>query len=160
MPLSFTEAYKEALASAPTDITTIDTIEVSHPLFPSSFYFARSERDETFDGQVYIGKQFSYKFPQVSERSNASLDITISRVPLSSLKFIDLAAQSLDPISVLFKSWIICVAGPQAQYEAALESNGISLNNSDLVISAGYPDMVNLKVPTMVYTTELFPGIR
>jgi len=160
MPISFTQAYKEALASAPTDVTTIDTLVLNHSTFPTPLYFARAEYDITLGGKVYTGRQFSYKLPELSSKSNSGLSITITKIGRQTIRFIDAAVITLEPITVLFQSWIEGVSGPQAGFDSVLESNSVSLKNNDVTISAGYPDLVNLKVPRIVYTTEEFPGIR
>ncbi|PCI27877.1 hypothetical protein COB55_04880 [Candidatus Wolfebacteria bacterium] len=160
MPISFTQAMKEALASAPTDVTTIDTMVLNHPTFPSALYFARSEYDIELDGQVYIGRQYKIRFPQMSAKSNSSLSITLSKIGRQTISYIDAAVITLDPITVLAQSWILGTSGPQSGFETALETRVVTLKNNDLNLTAGYPDLVNLKVPQRVYTTEEFPGIR
>ncbi len=160
MSISFTQAYKEALASAPTDVTTIDTIDMDHPTFPQPLYFARSEKDIELGGQTYLGRQFKFKPPEISSKSNSSLHLTIGDIRRQTIRFVDAAVKTTDPITVLFQSWILGVSGPQAGFITALESNNITLKNNKMVLSAGYPDLVNLKLPKIVYTTEEFPGLR
>ena len=107
-----------------------------------------------------MGRQFSYKLPEISAKSNSGLNITITKIGRQTIRFIDAAVITLEPITVLFQSWIEGVGGPQAGFDTLLESRNITLKNNDVSITAGYPDMVNLKVPRVVYTTEEFPGIR
>ena len=160
MPISSTEAMKEAYAKAPTDIQTVDTIVLDHSLFPFTLRFVRSEFDMSLQGNTYLGRQFKYSLPEVSAKSNTGVNITVTDIDRTYIQHIDNAVQTTEPITLLFNTWIIGTYEPQAGFDNALESKSISLKNGDLVMSAGYPDLVNLKIPRARYTTEEFPGLR
>lgn len=160
MPFSFEEAYKEALASAPADVTIIETITIDHPTFPSPFRFARTDKDVTLDGDVFSGSQFEVTLPQMSAGSSASLQISVSDIKLNVGKELDVAAESLVPITVLYQSFLTTETSAQAEFSAPLEGTQLSLQDRTLVMSATYPDLVNKKIPAIEYSTNLMPGLR
>lgn len=160
MPIEYTEAYKEALASAPYDVITIDSIDISHSLFPTTLRIARCEHDITLGGYEYLGRQFSFKLPELSQKSNASLSVSIANISSLAIDYVDRAVETTEPILVKFNSWILGLSGPQAGIEQELEVNNVSVDGINLTLSASYPDIINLKLPRVNYTVEEFPGLR
>lgn len=162
MPLSFNSAYREALASANSDQTTIDTITIDHTTFSSPFRFARLDEEGTFNlgGDNYIAKKFDFSLPQVEASTNSSISISIEGVGFEYTSLIDGAMETTDPITVLFKSFIVGVGGASAYFDQTLEVSNISISNRVLSINAGYPDIINRKVSRIIYDTIRYPGIK
>lgn len=167
MPLSFDQVYKEAVASARQDVTFVDTIVLKYYTSASPTFkrYARSDTDLEIGGVYYQGKQFSYTLPELKANTNASLNITIADVAQELAPFIDAILAYKDPtlgyipMTVLFESYIAGTAN-KANFIQPMEVQSFSLNNTDLVMQAGYPDAGNRKCPNGNYTTTEFPGLR
>lgn len=160
MPISFSQAYREAMASVDKNITVIDTLSLSHPVFPQVYRVAICEHDITLGGSLYYGKQVDFSFPEMMADSNPSMSIRIGNVGNQVVSWFDKTVESLEPVLLTVSSWVLGSNSPQAGIDNPLEVINFSLKGSSLEISASYPDLVNLKVPRVKYTTKEFGGLR
>ena len=167
MPITFDQAYKEAIASARQDVAFTDTITIVLPTdrytwnSVTTYRFARSDVDLQINGVAYQGRQFQYTLPELKANSGGALQITISDMAVELVPIIRKALESTDPITIMFISFFVNGAlTSQANFEQSMEIKSISANNTDITISAGYPDTVNKKVPARLYTSQEFPGLR
>lgn len=159
-PVNFEQAYKEALASAPDNIATLDTITISHSTFAQPFRFVRAEEDQTLDGDLYIARQFDIKLPEMSAASSGGLQLQISDIDYSVVAAADKAVNTLEPMLVLYQGFMTTEVGAQVAFTTPLEGTSLQLKGTTLTINATYPDLVNKKIPNDKYTTEEFPGLR
>ena len=167
MPITFDQAYKEAIASARQDVAFTDTITIVLPIDRYSwnglttYRFSRSDVDLTINGDLYQGRQFQYTMPELKANSGGTLQITISDMAVELVPIIRKALESENPVTIMFISFFVNgLVTSQANFEQTMEIKSISANNTDVIISAGYPDTVNKKVPARLYTTQEFPGLR
>lgn len=160
MPYSFTEAYKEAQASNKTSITYIDTLTINHPTFGAPLRFCRSDKNLTLDGDDYVGKQFKAIPPAVKGRSNSGMSVELSDIDRSIGPLLDELATSEIPIDILIKVFLSSQVAAQAEMVAPLEASAVVLRGRTLIISADYPDLINKRIPSDRYTTNVFRGLR
>lgn len=170
MPVTQEQAYKEAVASARQDVSFIDTIKIvcptdrytvipSYPDFPT-FRFARSEVDLVINGDTYIGRQFNYTFPVLQANAGGTFNITISDIARDFVNLLRKVGKSSNPILIYYDSYFLN-AGTMAKatFLRPMEVLQANCKDTDLVISAGYPDIINKKVPIENYTLLQFPGL-
>ena len=160
MPVNFTEAYKEALALAPTNVSYYETMTFSHSAFPSDFRIVRAEKVMTLDGDEYLPAQFACTLPEVTAGSNGTLEVSLADVSQEITRLMDVVAKSSEKIAVDYKVFTSSEATAQAYLSAALEVKTISQSGRILTASVGYPDAVNKKIPAQSYRTNLFRGLR
>lgn len=160
MPYEYSEAYKEAIASVDRSVAFIDTVAISHSTFPATFRFARSDTDLIISGITYTGKQFKWQLPELKSESGSGINITVSNASRSLLNYVRVANNTIEPIKLLFASFIANQPASTASFSTALDVIQISLNKTDLVLTANYPDTANKKIPSKVYTVKEFPSLR
>jgi hypothetical protein len=160
MPMSYSNAMKEAIASVDHGVTFIDTVTISHSTFPAPFRYARADTDLIVNGITYLGKQFKWSLPELKAQSGAGINITVANASRALVDYVRTANNTIEPIKLLFASFIANVPTATASFSTALDVVQISVNKTDLVLNASYPDTINKKVPSKVYTTKEFPGLR
>lgn len=160
MSQEYSETMKEAIASVDRSVTFIDTVSFSHSVFPYTFRFARADTDLIISGVTYKGKQFKWNLPELKAQGNGGIQITITNASRELIRYIRNANNSIEPIKLLFASFIANNPSATGSFPTALDVFQISANQSDLVLNANYPDTINKKVPAVLYTTKNFIGLR
>ncbi len=160
MPLDFTAAFREAVANNPDNVTFIDAFTINHSAFPAPFRFCQADKDLTLDGNLFLGRQFSATPPEMKAKSSSGIQIQIVDIDNSVGLFLDAAMETLEPISVLYETYMSTETVAQASFSAPLEGTKLSITGGTLALTATYPDIINKKIPAQQYTTNLFPGLR
>jgi len=160
MPFDFTEVWEEAAASNPDNVTHTDTITLNHSTFPAPVRLALTDKDVTLDGDLYEGIQFDSTLPVMEAKSSGGLVLNIADIDFNIGSLLDAVVATLEPMSVLWKSFLSTQTVAQAEFSKALEATGISLNGRSMQVTATYPDIINKKVPDENYTLNDFPGLR
>jgi hypothetical protein len=160
MPYNYTQAWKEAVASVDSRVAYVDTIAFSHASFAQTYRYSRSDTDLIIGADTYKGKQFDLSLPEISSGSSTGINITLSNVTSQIINIFKLANKSKTPILVELKSFVADQPTATASFSTKLFVKSVSFNNSDMVLSAGYPDSSNLKLPKENYTTWECPGLR
>lgn len=164
MPITSTQAHREAIASVDNSKVFVDTIEVSHSTFPEPYRFARSDSDLIVNfgsgNIIYYGQQFSFSLPMVKGAVGAGLNIKIGGINPSDLDIIRKAIKTEEKILLNFKTFIIDNPSNNGTFSAALSVKDISFDGSDVNLLAIYPDTSNRKVPSKSYNTRDCPGLR
>ena len=175
----YSEAIAEALASAPADVITIDTLEFYHPAFlddvgqPTAIRLARGYEDWSLrleagailGGGTYVtflGCEFDITLPEFTEDGNTpSLQIGVGNVSRIITRNLEQAKQSLIPIRVTYRPYISTdLTGPQMDPPIVMEMSEIDVDVFQATGTATLEDIHNFPFPYEKYTTTRFPGLR
>lgn len=162
---TLSQAIKEAYASAPSDVIVYHTLEINHPAFTQPIYVVRDNADltatlETEEEVTFIRYAFDLVKPEVSATGVPQCTITIDNVSREILANIQLALQSIDTITVVYREYISTdLSGPQNNPPLTMTVLSISADVFRISAVVGFPDLVNKRFPSQEYTAELFPGL-
>lgn len=159
MPREFSEAMKEAIASVDTRVVFIDTLVISCDDFDDDYRFCRGDVDLIIGGLTYLGKNFESSMPQVASGQNSSLTVTIGQA-LGLFTVINSAIKNRKTIKCTLNTYLAGDINATALFTKELLVKSPRLEKGGLSFTAGYPDMVNKKVPSIVYTTKNTTGLR
>ena len=161
--MDITEAMKEAYAYADPEVTTWETFEFTNEGWPGEpILLVNSARElETADG-TFRPVNFQASLPETESSVRGQLQLTIDFLPVALCKKIWAAAQGTSPILLYYRQYI--EEGPSAESAAELPVplvvNNVEFSDERTVISALYPDLVNIPMGRRIMTATELPGAR
>lgn len=166
-------AIAEAYASAPVDQVIYHTLELWHPAFTVPIRVvrdftaldARIEAGAARDaGAVvtFVGFAFDIVPPDQTTTGVPQCVIEIDNVDREILAQIDQAVQTADQITVIYRAYLsdAVLDGPENDPPMELTMISVSATPFRIRATAGFPDLVNLRFPTLDYDLETFPGLQ
>lgn len=160
MPYTFTQAWREAVASVDSTVAFIETISLSHPTFPSAYRYSKSDTDLIIGGVTYIGKQFQSSLPELSSTNGGGIQVNVSNVTSQIFNIFRNAVNTGIPILLEPKYFVANQPLATASFATKLFVKTVGFDKSDMIMQAGYPDTTNKKLPAEKYTTRECPGLR
>lgn len=163
MNAALSAAIKEAYAVAPAGVTTIDTIQLSHPNIVESVYLVKSVENMELtleDASVHIFK--SCGFEVTLPGTEAEMNISICNVDRSVTEFMELAAAFRAPVEVTFRPYLSSdLTQPQMDPPLTMFLNNAVVELMNVSGRATFANALNKKFPTPAeyYTAERFPGL-
>lgn len=168
---ALTEAIREAMASAPDDLTILHTLELRHASFVAPIrvvndhadLVATLEPDAPIDpGQAvqFVAYPFRFQLPDVMSTGTPEIEIEIDAVSGEIIAYLDAAAQSDQLIEVCYRPFLSSdLSCPHMDPPLVLVLHDVEA--TDLVVRgrASFGDFGNLKFPTATYDQERFPGL-
>lgn len=169
---SFTEAYKEALVSAPSNVVVLDTIEVIHPNFPGALPIRLvndyQDVDATLEASapVNAGQTVTFtagQFKFVPPKKTTS-GYTPARLAIGSVgevqNVLKLARGSNVPISVVYRPYLSTdTTAPQIDPPLKFALKGVKSTLEQVVGTLAAPTIVLRKHPSDLITPQRFPGL-
>jgi len=164
---AYSEAIKEAYASAPTDIVIIDTLEISHPSLPGgTMWLSKTLVDYTLtleDGvtnQLFSATGFEFKLPAAGENGLQELDIVIDNVDRRVSDFMDAVKDSKDPVKLTYRPYLSTdLTAPQLDPPLVLNLTDVKADVFKVTARATFADLLNKKHPLEMYTRARFPSL-
>jgi len=164
---AYSEAIKEAYASAPTDIVIIDTFEISHPSLPGgTMWLSKTLVDYTLtleDGvtnQLFSATGFEFKLPAAGENGLQELDIVIDNVDRRVSDFMDAVKDSKDPVKLTYRPYLSTdLTAPQLDPPLVLNLTDVKADVFKVTARATFADLLNKKHPLEMYTRARFPSL-
>jgi len=162
-------AIKEAYASATGII--YHTLELRHPDFDTPIRVVRDHQDLTATledtapsdpgAQVtFVGFAFDFSKPEVSPTGVPQLTITMDNVSRDIVANIELAMGSTELVKVTYREYLDSdLTGPQNDPPIHMDIISISATVFQVTATAGFPNLMNRKFPTLSYSPEEFPGV-
>jgi hypothetical protein len=177
--MAYKDAIQEAYASAPIEEITVDTIELYHPAFvddlgqPSAIRVCLSYENLTLGleadailnpGQAvqFLACEFTITLPEVSEDgATPTIQLGIANVSREITKYLELAKQSLIPIKVTYRPYLLSNPSlPQMDPPIVLEMSEIDVDVFQATGNATLEDIHNFPFPYETYNINRFPGLR
>jgi len=164
---AYSEAIKEAYASAPTDIVIIDTLEISHPSLPGgTMWLSKTLVDYTLtleDGvtnQLFSATGFEFKLPAAGENGLQELDIVIDNVDRRVSEFMNAVKDSKDPVKLTYRPYLSTdLTAPQLDPPLVLNVTDVKADVFKVTARATFADLLNKKHPLQMYTRARFPSL-
>lgn len=161
----YTEAIKEAFASAPTNDTVLETIELSHPLLAGPIYLVKNLEDLTLTledatSHLFEGVGFQLSLPPAGDNGLQDLSLSIDNTDRRITDFIKTVKASLDPVEVKYRPYLSSdLTQPQLNVPLVLYLRGLSVTLFEASGKASFADIINRKFPSILYTRAMFPSL-
>jgi hypothetical protein len=166
---TFSDALKEAMASAPSKVVIIETLEFLHPALEAPLRLCKTLEDMTLGLENDLGTAlftacgFSITPPSSGEVGAQELGIGVPNVDLAIGQFIDAALSEASPVQVIMRYYNSNdLSQPQ-------NGRGIRLFLYDVVITAKevtgratFTEIINRRwpLPDYAYSKTRFPALR
>lgn len=167
--MTTTNELKRVYASAPSDRRYIETMELSHPLFPYTFnltndpvpwFFKRSAGDVGVT--QFQPVPFRLVFPTVDGKGQQDLQILLDNVGRIAMESIE-AAAALPTVNIdVVVRIYLDVPGSEPQNDPPwrLTLQSIVIDAQSITGTATRADVLNRPFPTDLYRVDLFPGLN
>lgn len=177
--MSYSEEIQEAYASAPANEVAVDTIELYHPAFvdqlgqPAAIRVALAydnlmlglEADAILNpGEMveFLACEFTVTPPEFTQDGSIpSIQLAIGNVSREITKYLELAKQSLVPIIVTYRPYLLSDPSyPQMDPPIVLQMSEIDVDVFQATGMATLEDIHNFPFPYEKYNINRFPGLR
>lgn len=163
----YTDAIKEAFATANSKVAILETIEVSHPAIPSgSLYLVKDWQDLTFTletgiQQLFTAAGFEIQMPARSEQGIQDLTILIDNTDLQVSDFIKETLNfPNEPVTIKYRPYMSNdLTTPQMDPPLVLYLSGARISAKSVSATATFADIINKTFPNELYTKERFPAL-
>lgn len=166
MPFGTLEAaFKEALATAPSDVAVLDTIEISHPDSPEVYYLAANTEDldltlETAAVETFSAAAFRLSLPETSDGAIQNMTLSLDNTDRRIIDFINIVKESTTPVECRYRPYLSNdLTQPQMDPPLLLHITDITIGLLEIVATATFLNLTNMKFPSELYTRARFPSI-
>lgn len=179
MPIDlFTEAYKEACASAPSDNIIYHTLEIVHPevldqsghVVPIRFVRAYEDIEARIEATAeynpgematFVAGQFTIVPQSVGEDRTPTLNFTLPNTDPQLVTFIELGMLKSRWMRVVYRPYLQnnLTAGPEMNPPLSLPVRSLEINESVITLSAAADNLVNRKFPNKTFNAQTHPGL-
>lgn len=167
---TLSQAIREAYASA-TAVPIYHTLEIWHPAFSAPIYVVRDLSDLTATIEAgaarnagaavtFVAFAFNIVPPEVDKAGIPQCVIEFDNVSRDILANIELAMQSTQSISVIYRAYLADdLSGPENDPPYELTILSIVADVFKVQATAGFPSLANLRFPRLDYSADVFPGL-
>ena len=168
-------AWEEAIASCPTDVRVVDTLELQHPaiLFEGINRPARIVNDVVerslgielsgvFDpGELveFTPSAFGAAFPKYSEGQVPTCEIEIDNVARELTAYLEAALGYNAELTAIFRQYSLTDPGEPIYGPIAFTIRNVRVSGTRITGAARVSNLVDKPFPTRVYTRARFPGL-
>lgn len=164
-------ALAEAYASAPSSDVILHTLELNHASFSAPIRVVRDNVDHTCTLEstaphdpstavTFVAFAFDFTPPEVSDSAAPEITIAIDNVSSEIVAYIDQAAQTLTPVTVIYRPFLSGdTTVPMMDPPLQLTIKDVQADVFQVRCRAGYADIANRKFPNETYTSERFPAL-
>lgn len=168
---TLSQAIQEAYASAPAGVVIFHTLEINHPAFSAPIRVVRDYVDlvATLEssapsnaGQSVTFTAFNFEItkPEVSASAVPQVSIRIDNVDRSIVANIEAAVGTTELLSCIYREYVSTdLAAPANDPPLHLTIMSITADVFSVSATAGFPDLVNRRFPTLEYSAQTFPGL-
>lgn len=161
---TYQEAAKEAYASAPSDVVTLKTLEISHPLTGTLYLVANREpltlTLEDLSTHVFTASSFEITLPAKSEEGLQDLNLRLDNSDLQVTDFLNIVKLSKEPVVVKYRPYLSSdLTTPQLNPPLTLFIKPVSIGLVDVTAQGSFLDIINRKFPNEYYIDSRFPAI-
>lgn len=161
--MDITEAMKEAYAYADPLVVTWETFEFTNLDWPGEpILLANSPRLLVTADGTFQPVTFAASLPETESSVRGQLQLTIDFLPALLCKKLWAAAQGVFPTLLYYRQYIEEGAGAEAAAElpVPLVVNSVRFSDERTIVSALYPDLVNIPMGRRIMTATALPGGR
>ena len=173
----FSQALKEAYASAPAAEIILDTLELRHPAFVDenganiALRVVRNTVDFTGrleasapmnagEDVVFQALGFDISMPEISPQGAPEVTITLDNVTREMIPHFRAAAMSNAPVELTYRPYLASdPTTPQTPTPLTLTVKSCSASVGTATIKAEASDIANKAFPSNVYSAQKFPGL-
>lgn len=168
---TLSQAIKEAYASAPSGVIIHHTLELHHPAFLSPIRVVRDfvpltatlEATAPQDpGAAVTFAAFAFDFtkPEVSPNGVPQITIEIDNVDRVIVANIEAAMTTTDLVQVIYREFLSSdLSAPQNNPPLRMTIMTVSATVFKVTATAGFPDLMNRRFPSLEYDAQTFPGL-
>jgi hypothetical protein len=168
---TLSQALKEAYASAPSNMIVYHTLELRHPAFSSPIRVVRDNADLTATLEAsapvnpstavtFVGFAFDFVKPEISPSGVPQMEIVIDNVDRSIVANIEAALTTTNLVQATYREYISTdLSAPQNDPPISMTIMSITADVFRVKATAGFPDLMNRRFPTLEYSAETFPGL-
>lgn len=168
---AWTQALKEAYASAPTNVIVLPTLELRHALWASPARVVCDKIDlsalleaDAPDGAgtivTFSACAFQSEPPESSDKP-PEIQIRIDNVSREISTLVDQAMGQRSPIEITYRTYIVSDATTHGPHYVlnGLTLRRVSVTSTSVTGTATFGDYINRAFPRVLYTAERFPGL-
>ncbi len=168
---TLTAALKEAYAAAPADIVILHTLELNHASFSQPLRVVRDyatvsvklEATAPHDPNgwaTFAPYPFDFKLPPAGNQGVPELELTIDNVGADLIAAFDGAANSTTPVTMIYRPYLTSdLSLPTMNPPLQMVLRSISADMFRITAKAGFGDLGNRRFPSLLYTTQVYPGL-
>jgi hypothetical protein len=162
---SFSEAIKEAFASAPANEVIINTLEIRQYGVQASVFISQTRRgivalDEDGNERTFLPVNFQFSLPPSNEEGFRSLNIAIDNIDRRVTEFIETAMSEEVPVEVIYRPYLSSdLTEPHMNPPLVLYLKDVQIQGFQVTGRATFMDLVNKKFPLELYTRGRFPTL-
>lgn len=167
--MTISPELRRIYASAPFDRRWIETLELSHPMFPQTFFITNDASSWIFllsadavGGVLFQPVPFKVQPPTIDGKGQQDLQIVIDNVGRIAMDAIE-AAASLPTVNigVVYRVYIdVSGTPPQIDPPITLALSSIVVDAHAISGTATRADTLNKPFPSELYRVDLFPGLN
>lgn len=162
---AYTEAYREALATAPRDNPTVETLSISHPDKAQTIYLANNSEElvaNLEDGTEVTFRPvgFAFTLPKQNSTGVQELSVTLSNINQEASDFVLSIATSDVPATLKWRPYLLSdLTQPQMNPPITLFLRSSILTDHTVVAKASFADLLNKPFISRLYTRDRFPSL-
>jgi hypothetical protein len=167
--MTISAELKRIYASAPTTRRYVETLELSHPLFPQTFYLTNDTTSWVFllsagagGGVLFQPVPFRVQLPTTDGKGQQDLSIVLDNVGRLAMDSIEAAASMPTVnIGVVYRVYLdIAGTAPQLDPPITLTLQSVVIDALAITGTASRADVLNRPFPSELYRVDLFPGLN
>lgn len=155
----------EAYATSPSNVATLDTIQLSHPDLAEDIYLVNDRASHTLtledDEEVlFRGVAFKLTKPKTDEGGVQALSLVIDDIGEEISDFINTVKGSKVKIQLKYRVFLSNdFTKPQNNPPLVMTLSGIKKNKYQVSASANFADLINKQHISELYTRARFPSL-
>ncbi len=163
--ISTTAALRAARASAPAGVDIIQTLQLSHPLWPADYFLTNFPRsfDATLDTGAAVTFQpfpFTLTLPTVDGAGQQNLQVTLTNADQAIADAVQVAhGDPTTNIVAVYREYLSTAAGAPQSPPLRLSFASIQITEEAVAGVAGRTDVLNRRFPGVWYDVQHFPGL-
>lgn len=165
MNTALEEAIKEAYALAPASVSFVHTLELRHDRMSEPLYLVQGFRNreitlEDASTHVFRATAFDFTLPATNEGGLQELNITIDNIENRVSDFCKDALAFPTPVTIIYRPYLSTdLSTPQMSPPLRLFLLNVKISDGTVSGRAVPVDFLNLKFPTVLYTSPQFPAL-
>jgi len=157
-----TAAIKEAYAYADADVTIYETFQLTQATWATPIKLVNSSRELVTADGTFKPATIEATLPETEASVRGQLQITIDFLPAEYRAMLWSVAKETAPVYLYYREYTGEGVAEEAEAElpVALVVNNIELTDTQTIITALYPDLVNIPFGRRIMTATNLPGAR
>lgn len=164
--MAISAALREIYASAPATQRHIDTIALSHSLFPQTYYLTNDNQPWTF--LLETGSQVTFKvmpfkivLPKSDSVGRQDLQLVLANIGRDLIDPLEAAqTKGSEPIKCVLRTYLDLPSTTPANDPLTLLISAANVTRETVAATASRMDVLNRAFPFNFYRVDLFPGLR